>query len=265
MNLPLIICTAGLGSRLFPVTWAIPKELFPLNNKPALHFVLEEALCAKIDKVIFITSPRKEALMGYLLYNHEQNTITSIEEKNRLNELDCLNKKIKYSFVIQEKPAGVGNAMLKANSLIKENFFYMAHPDDIMKKETAGLSQLTEIFLKYHLSVILVEKVSPDKIHLYGVISIEEEIAPGLFYINKIIEKPSLDKAPSYYAIVGRYLLLTNIFKNLKDQNTESPCFVTAMNDLIKQKEKIIAVEINCKRYDIGTVSGWVEAVKELN
>lgn len=266
MNFSLLICAAGLGSRLFPVTWAIPKELFPLSNKPALHYVLEEALGAAISNIIFITSPRKEALMGYLTYRHENNTVVKVaEEKKRLDELDELNRKIEYTFIIQERPAGVGNAILLGESVIKEKYFFIAYPDDIMKNVNSGISQLKEIFNMYRSSVILVEKVPSEKIHLYGVIGVKKELSKGLFLIERIIEKPSQQTAPSHYAVIGRYLLSSVIFDKLKKQNGESPCFVTAMNQLIAAGERIIAVEVNCKRYDIGTVSGWLEAVKELN
>lgn len=266
MNFSLLICAGGLGSRLFPVTWAIPKELFPLSNRPALHYVLEEALAANISDVVFITSPRKEALVGYLTYSHESNNVVKVfEEKKRLDILDELNKKISYQFIIQEKPAGVGNAILKGKKAITKDYFFMAHPDDIMKNKQSGILQLKNVFNKYSCSVILVEKVPLEKIHLYGVIQYKNKLGDGLFSVEKIIEKPTIETAPSDYGVVGRYLLSTHVLQNLDNQNQESPCFISAMNDLITQGETILAVEVDCKRYDIGTVPGWLEAIRELN
>lgn len=266
ISLTLLIPAAGLGSRLFPVTWAIPKELFPLNNKPALHYVLEEALSSNISKVICITSPRKESLVSYLTYDHKKNlVIQNDEEKSRLDELDCFNKKISYEFIIQQKPTGIGNAILLAQNKIKEDFFCMAYPDDIMINKNSGLSQLIELNKKYNCSVILVEKVSSDKINLYGSIKWSKRIDTDSFYIDSIIEKPKLEEAPSLYAIIGRHLLSKDIFAYLDKQNIENPCFITAMNEMLKDNKKIIAVEVSSKRYDIGTIPGWLKAVKEIN
>lgn len=265
-SLSVLIPAAGLGSRLFPVTWAIPKELLPLSNKPALHYVLEEALFASIHNVICVTSPRKEALVSYLTYEHSKHDIlNTIEEKKRLDDLDLLNKKITYEFIIQKRPAGIGNAMMLAHGKIKEDFFCMAYPDDIMITKEAGLPQLIKLYKRYNCSVILVEKVPSERIHLYGVITIKEKIDKKTFYIDSVLEKPTLENAPSLYAVVGRYLLSTTIFSFLEKQQKQNPCWLTGLNDFIAEGNKVIAVEVIGKRYDIGTVSGWLEAIKDFN
>jgi UTP--glucose-1-phosphate uridylyltransferase len=265
-TMQLIIPAAGIGSRLFPITWAVPKELLPINNKPALHYVLEEALAADIDSVICVHSPRKESLISYLTYKKNQSEVSLTgDEEKRLVELDVLNSKIKYIFKIQEKPLGVGDAILQAQNSITADFFCIAYPDDILIGQHAGLSQLMNIHKKYNSSAILVEKVNVEKIHMYGVIGYAEEVEPGVFLLNKIVEKPNKIDAPSLYGIIGRYIIHKDVFAFMNNQQSTKPCNVQAFNDLIKHGHKIMGVCLNGKRCDIGTLAGWLETVKEVN
>ncbi len=266
INLSLVIPAAGIGSRLFPVTWAVPKELLPINNKPALHYVLLEALRANINKIICITSPRKESLVSYLTYNNKQEFVKlSNEEEARLEELNALNSKIEYFFKIQQKPHGVGNAILLAEDLINTEYFCIAYPDDILVGDCAGFIDLINVYKKYNSSVILIEKVDIKKIHMYGVVGYAKEIEPGVFLLNKIVEKPSKYDAPSLYGIIGRYIMHKDIFMHMKNQNTKNPCNIIAFNSLIDNNHNILGVELKGKRYDIGTLLGWLQAIKEIN
>lgn len=264
-TIPLLVPAAGLGSRLFPATWGIPKELFPLGNKPALHFLLEEALCAGIHKTICITSPRKEALVSYLSYKKHSNEVPlTSEEAKRLDILDSLNKQMNYSFVTQNTAYGVGDAMMCAyDELAQYDYFCMAYPDDVLLYEYSGLSQLIKIHKMYQTSVIAIEKVALEKIHAYGVIGYEHQISNHVFDITHIIEKPKKEIAPSLYGIVGRYLMSRNILEIIK--NSEKKCFISALNEHIAQGNKILAVILNGPRYDIGTVNGWIEAVNAFH
>lgn len=265
-NPPILIPAAGLGSRLFPATWGIPKELFPLGNKPALHYVLEEALLANIKNIICITSPRKEALITYLTYKNKNNNIfLTKDEAERLIPLDILNNSLNYEFVVQNSPKGVGNAILCAYDILKKNdFFCMAYPDDIILNSYSGLNALLKIHKEYNCSVIAVEKIPYNKINSYGVISYSKEISNGLFLVNNIVEKPSKESAPSEYGIIGRYIMHNNVLNYIKE-DTQNACFVTSLNKMIKNNEIIIAVCIDSVRFDIGTVDGWIHAVNALN
>jgi len=171
-DIPLIIPAAGLGTRLFPITWAVPKELLPINNKPALHYVLHEAYQAGIKKVICITSERKESLISYLTYtNSQEDVLLGHKELNRLAELHTLNTHFEYIFKLQEKPLGVGHAILLAEDSITSDYFCIAYPDDILfGKKELGFGQMIAIHKQYNAPIILIEKVKPEKIHLYGVI-----------------------------------------------------------------------------------------------
>jgi UTP--glucose-1-phosphate uridylyltransferase len=265
-DIPLVIPAAGLGSRFFPITWGVPKELLPVNNKPVLHYLLFEALKAKIKKVICITAKRKESLISYLTYSHNQSEVVLQEnERERLEELHVLNKKFQYSFCMQGKPNGVGDAILKSEDAVKSNFFAIAYPDDLLIGEFAGLPQMMEVYKKYNCSVFLVEKVDPDKVHRYGVIGYSREIEPGLFVITKIVEKPIREEAPSFYAIIGRYIVHRDVFVSMKRKNNDRHCNIIAFNDLIQKGYTFLATTLVGERYDIGTVEGWLNAVKNVN
>jgi UTP--glucose-1-phosphate uridylyltransferase len=264
-SIPLLVPAAGLGSRLFPATWGIPKELFPLGSKPALHYLLEEALCAGIHKTICVTSPRKEALLTYLSYTEDTNKVAlTSDEKRRLVLLDSLNTQMNYSFVTQKIAQGVGDAMLCAYDQLKEHdFFCMAYPDDVLLYEYSGLSQLIKIHKTHNCSVIAIEKVLAERIHAYGVIGYNDMVENDVFDITKIVEKPLREEAPSLFGIVGRYLISKEILDIMK--RSEKKCFITALNNFIQQGHKIYGAVLNGPRYDIGTVSGWVEAVNAFH
>jgi UTP--glucose-1-phosphate uridylyltransferase len=264
INIPLLIPCAGLGSRLFPASWAVPKELFPLGNKPALHYILEEAILAQIKNVFFITSSRKEAITTYLSYKNSNNVIPlTNDESSRLSSLDIINNVLNYQFFCQNKANGVGDAMLCAyNELIKKDFFCMAYPDDILENQVYGLSSLMNVYKKYNCSVIAVEKVPADKINTYGVIKYDKEIESGIFNVLNIIEKPKI--APSEYGIVGRYVLSSEIIKIMKSKQ-EQPCFISALNYLLNEGKPILAILLETKRYDIGTPEGWIMAINGIN
>jgi UTP--glucose-1-phosphate uridylyltransferase len=265
--IPLIIPAAGLGSRLFPITWAVPKELLPINNKPGLHYLLHEAYLAGIKNIICITSERKESLISYLTYTHTQQDVTlTNQDILRLSELNTLNTHFNYIFKLQEKPYGVGHAILLAEEAIKTNYFGIAYPDDILfGKKDIGFSKMLRIHTEHNAPIILIEKVKPEKIHLYGVIGYTKEISPGVFIINKIVEKPSKEDAPSLFGIVGRYIMPKELFYYMKKQNTTSPCNIKALNELIIQGYTMLGVELNGTRFDIGTVDGFLDAVKKIN
>lgn len=265
IDLPLLIPAAGLGSRLFPVTWGIPKELFPLGNKPALHYLLEEALIANIKEIYCVTSPRKEALIKYLSYKKDLNIIPlSKDESDKLINLDFINSSLNYKFFVQSTAKGVGNAMLCAYDELKEkDFFCMAYPDDIISNLNLGINSLVNVHKEFKCTVIAVEKVLKSKVSSYGIIKYDNVIEKNIFNVNQIIEKPKEENAPSEYAIIGRYILSNNILKNIK--NMEIPCFITALNNSIKNGELVLALLLDTQRYDIGSVSGWIDAVNALN
>lgn len=263
---PLIIPAAGLGSRLFPATWGIPKELFPLGNKPAIHYILEEAKNALINNILCITSPHKESLVRYLKYTHKQQEVTLLpEEQYRLNCLDEINSFMHYKFFTQQKALGVGNALYQAvKDINSHDYFAMAYPDDIIIDKNHGLAQLLNIHKLYECSVVAIQKIPADKVHLYGMIDGKNLQENSLFKINNIIEKPTLNETPSFYGIVGRYILSTKIFEFLSQDPKK--CFMSALLKLISSNHLVLGIVIEENmRLDIGTTTGWIEAVNKIN
>jgi UTP--glucose-1-phosphate uridylyltransferase len=266
-QIPLIICAAGLGSRVFPASWALCKELFPLDNKPALHHVLEEALNADIKNVHCIISKYKESIRRYLEYHHEQQEIIlNLQEKERLNLLDELNKNFNYYFWYQDSPLGIGNALsLPVDAYQESDYVAIVYPDDIYDNKIHGLSTVMEVCKKYLGSCIALEEIPIEKTFMYGVIDPKKQIDENVYAISRIVEKPSLEETPSNLSIVGRYILHKDLFLYLKKQKTEKPCSIRAMNEMIKDGYPFYATKIPARRFDIGSIKGWQEAVIEFS
>ena len=221
---------------------------------------------AGITKTICITSKRKEALITYLTYKDEDNTIPlNNAEKNRLSSLNELNTAMSYFFTVQKKPHGVGNALLLAEKYIKnDSFFCMAYPDDIITDYSSGMNELMHIHKLHNCSVISIQEVPFNQVHSYGIIDATPiEKKNRLFNIKAIIEKPSIDKAPSCNAIVGRYILDKKILSLIK--KNPNNCFITALNTFLEQGNKVIGVALTSPRYDIGTIEGWLHAIHSIN
>ena len=265
LQYPLLIPAAGIGSRLFPTSWAVPKELFPVGPLPALHYLLQEAQATCIRDVICITSPRKEALMSYLSYDEDNPEVPlTPDEAARLAPLGKLNKYFNYNFQVQSIAHGVGNAMLQGLEQIQSEYFFMAYPDDLLANIEAGLPALLQAHVAYGGLVIAIERIPRAQAHLYGVVKIKKSFSENVFAIEHIVEKPNTGCAPSEYGIVGRYILSREVLLHLKDQKTEKPCFISALNDLIARGQRVLAVVLQSTRYDIGTTAGWIKAVSEL-
>ena len=264
-NYPLVIAAAGLGSRLFPATWSVPKELFPLGNTPALHRVLEEAQLAGINELFCILSSRKNAISDYLSYKHEKDSHICINEKEiaRLDSLDALNKHFSYQFFYQNRALGVGHALSQSYKALSKDFFWVAHPDDIFLENDKSMCTMKKLHQETGASIILVEKIPKEHITSYGVVKPRIDNDGNHIIMEQIVEKPSAENAPSEYAVIGRYLLNKRVMDILNEQ--KNPCFISALNQSMKEGMPFIALPCQTKRYDIGTVSGWVNAITELH
>lgn len=259
-----IVCAAGIGSRLFPTTWVLPKELFPVGDKPALHHILEEIYLAGIENVSCIISSRKKSIIDYLSYRENQKEVFLTEnEKKRLDSLENLNQLFNYNFLYQENALGVGNAIqMGEKETLEDDYVAIVYPDDIFLEKEYGLSLMINYAKSYNASFIALEEVSIDKISSYGIISSLFNINDSIYKISSIFEKPKKEDAPSNLAIIGRYVISSEIFNYFKKQKTAYPCFVTAMNDMISDGYPFYGCKLPTKRFDIGTIDGWIDTIK---
>ena len=264
-----IIPLAGLGTRLLPITSVLPKELLPINGKPGLEYILDECLEAGIKQIILIISSKKKIIKKYF-YNDVFFKKRIKEKKNdkRLKSEYSKIKKFKkmIKFVYQNSPRGTGDAILKCQKLIKSEYFLMLLPDDLIIKNNCSLAML-KLHKKYKLSIIASKKVKTKNVSRWGIFSLKK-FQKNNFWIKDVIEKPSIKFAPSNYAVIGRYILPTKIFKILKKQKPgqNGEIHITdAIRKLIYKKNKFIGHVFAGKYLDCGSMSGYINSTIEVS
>ena len=263
-----IIPLAGLGTRLLPLTSIIPKELLPVNGKPALEYILDECIEAGIKEIIFIISSKKKIIKKYF-YNDAfyKKIIKEKKDKRLKNEyLKIVKYKKMIKFVYQNKPLGTGDAVLKCQKFIKSKNFLMLLPDDLIIKRNCSREML-KVHKKYHCSVIASKKVKSKHVSRWGIFKLKKYIKNN-FIIENVVEKPSIKIAPSNYAVIGRYILPSKIFKILKKQKRgkDGEIHITdAIKNLIHQKNKFIGHIFSGKYLDCGSMKGYVNSGLEIS
>ena len=258
-----VIPLAGLGTRMLPLTKALPKELWPLGAKSILEHVLDECFRAGIKQVIFVISKNKNVIKKYFLKNKSLEKVIKNKPDilNKLVYLNRISKKIK--FVYQDKPSGLGHAVMCAEKHINSKYFLLLLPDDIIKGKNCT-KELIKMSKKNKSSVLALKHVSKKEVKRYGVVGFSNK---KKFKINKMVEKPSTSKAPSRYAIIGRYLLNKSIFKILKKQKSGrfgEVQITDAMNTMLL-KESFYGCKFKGKYLDCGTVKGYIKSFIEIN
>jgi UTP--glucose-1-phosphate uridylyltransferase len=262
-----IIPLAGLGTRLLPFSKILPKELLPLGDKTILEHVLDECLEAGIKKIILVTSNRKKIIKDYLYPDsYLLNYLKKKKDNKSIQKLRILDRyRNKIKFVYQNSPKGLGDAVLAAKSAIKDKFFLLVLPDDIIVKENCS-KKMINIHDKYHSSVIASKKVKSSEVSRYGILKYSKKINNNLF-ISDVVEKPSLKNSPSNYAIIGRYILPTKIFSSLKI--TKKGCLgevqiTDAIKHLIYNDNKFVGHVFSGTYLDCGTVNGYNNSIKKF-
>ena len=257
-----VIPAAGLGTRFFPITKSVPKELLPILDKPALHYVVNEALEAGITEIIIVTSPGKTALADY--FNPDSDFQYHLEmngDESLIFEMKRLSSMADIRFVTQDKPLGLGHAVLVAKSLVGHEPFAIMLPDDIVRNDTGVLSQMLNTGEELSGGVLAVEQVLWEEVGKYGVID-PHQLSEKYYQVKHLIEKPDISNAPSNLAIVGRYILSPNVFDSLECTvpGAKGEIQLTdALSQLLEYQE-IYAYEFEGYRYDCGTPIGLLKA-----
>ena len=264
-----IIPLAGLGTRLLPLTSVIPKELLPINGKPGLEYILDECVKAGIKEIILIISKNKIMIKHY--FNKEQLYKKIFKKKIDKRILKEYKKIQKYKkiikFVYQNKPHGTGDAVLKTKNLIKGRYFLMLLPDDLIIGDNCSKRMIT-VHKKYKSSVIASMNVNKNNVSRWGIFKIKRKLSNNNFLIDDVIEKPSVKKAPSNKAIIGRYILPKSIFNKLKNQNKGKggEIHITdAIKSLLLNKNKFIGHVFTGKYLDCGTMNGYIKSSNKIS
>jgi len=267
----VIIPIAGLATRFLPLSKVVPKELWPLVDKPVIQYIIEEVKQSGIKEIIFVISPEKKIVYDYFKRYYSQKfqkleeTLKQRNKKDSLEELKKLEdlcEGLSFSFVFQKKPLGDGHAILAAAKLLNEEPFAVSFGDDIIEAKLPCLLQLMNIFKTCQKSVLALYRLPKEKISSYGTGEVEK-IANRLFKIKTIIEKPLPEKAPSDLAVVGKYILTPEIFDYLKKtslDNQKEIILAEAMNKMLKDGKVIYGYEFEGKWLECGTKKDWLRS-----
>ena len=246
---------AGLGTRFRPVTSVVPKEMLPIVDKPLIDYAIEEAVDAGITDLIFVVSPDKDIIVKYL--SDKDNIEAIFEGKANENEASRLN----IEFVFQKQPLGLGHAILCAQEAVGADPFAVLLPDDLVVSEVSCLAQMVDKYREVGGNFIAVVEVEPQQTHMYGILKVDEYLH-GLLKVTAMVEKPSIEKAPSNFAIVGRYILDAGIFEMLRQQGTGSggEIQLTEAMDALLLQQDFYGLRFSGVRYDCGEKVGLLEA-----
>ena len=263
-----IIPLAGLGTRLLPLTSVFAKELLPINGKPGIEYILDECINAGIKEVIFIISKKKLMIKNYFYNDKFYKDIIKKKKDQRI--IKEYKKILKYKkmikFVFQEKPLGTGDAVLKTKKFIKDKYFLMLLPDDLIMKSNCSKSMIS-IHKKYNSSVMASMKVNKKDVSRWGIYNIKKNINKNNFIIKNVVEKPSIKSAPSKNAVIGRYILPKTIFRKLsklKPGSGKEIHITDAIQSLIDENYRFIGHNFSGKYLDCGTMKGYINSTLEI-
>lgn len=257
-----VIPVAGLGTRFLPATKVVPKELLPIVDIPSIQYVVQEAVDAGIEEIIFVTGRNKDAIEDHFDEAPELEQI--LADRGQSETVKMLRRIAEMTEVVsvrQKKPMGLGHAVLCARDLVGDEPFAVLLADDLIDSETPCVRQLLNIFEETQESVIALMEVPESEVHQYGVIQ-GKEIKKGLYQIEATVEKPAAKDAPSRMAIIGRYVLRPEIFtilQNLPAGRGGEIQLTDGLAELVRER-KIFGCEFVGERYDIGDKFGFIRA-----
>ncbi|MDQ8038814.1 MAG: UTP--glucose-1-phosphate uridylyltransferase GalU [Rickettsiella sp.] len=258
-----IFPVAGLGTRFLPATKASPKEMLPIVDKPLIQYAVEEAIAAGITELIFITSSSKRAIEDHFDSNYELEAKLAKADKNDLLQIvkNILPKGASCIYLRQPDTLGLGHAVLCAQPLINDEAFAILLADDLIDSSIPCLKQMLAVYKEKQNSVIAVQAIKPQASDQYGIIGYKTK-KDKLSEIDNIIEKPSIEEAPSNLAVVGRYILTSSIFSYLakiKPGKGGEIQLTDAISRLLAY-ETMHAWEFEGTRYDCGSKLGYLQA-----
>lgn len=270
----VVIPTAGLGTRLLPITKAVPKVMLPVGNKPVVQYVVEEAQQAGLKQVIFITGKGEEIIKKHFTPDHDlRYHLGKKRDRQSLHELEFEKIPLHYYYVRQDEPRGLGNAILQAQDQVGEDVFVVALGDTIMENPPGKsiIIKLCQVQKEQNAAAVLaVEYKEKSRISQYGVIDPSSDIQGDVMDIKGVVEKPDPSEAPSSYAIAARYVFTPDIFDALEGVSPDGKReweLTDAVNLLLKRGKKVCAVLLGegYKRHDVGHFESYYKAFQEFS
>lgn len=262
-----VIPAAGMGTRFLPATKAMPKEMLPVVDKPAIQYVVEEAVGAGLTDVLMITGRNKNALENHFDRNTELESL--LEKKGddrRLREVHQSTHLANMHYVRQRDPLGLGHAVLRAQMHVGWNPFAVLLGDDIIDEKEDLLRRMMDVYDQRPSSIIALQEVDPSQAHLYGIATVEKTGDDDVVRVTDLVEKPSVEDAPSNLAIIGRYVLQPDIFDALEKTAPGSGGEIQ-LTDALKQVAQsgagggVMGVVFRGLRYDTGDRLDYLKAI----
>jgi UTP--glucose-1-phosphate uridylyltransferase len=261
---------AGFGTRFLPATKAVPKEMLPILTKPLLQYGVEEALSAGISNMAIVTGRGKRAIEDHFDNSFELDAqLKGTSKDKHLDEIRNIIEKATFTYVRQKEILGLGHAILSGEPLIGDEPFAVILADDLCVNYGGDsvISQMLKIYNQYQCSIIAIQDVPLDQVHNYGIINGSLlGNSNDIYLIDDMVEKPGIDESPSNMAIIGRYIITPDIFKilhNIKPGKNREIQITDALLTQAKQG-KVIAYKFKGKRFDCGSLKGYLDATKHL-
>ena len=258
-----VIPAAGFGTRFLPATKAQPKEMLPIVDTPAIQYIVKEALDSGIEEILIITGRSKRAIEDHFDSSVELEELLQKQGKNKQLAMVKDLADIKIHFIRQKSPRGLGDAVLCAKAFIGDEPFAVLLGDDIVyNPEKPCLQQLMDCYEQYPGIILGAQFVPEEKVSSYGIVS-GEPLADNLYRVHGLVEKPSVDKAPSNLAVLGRYILTPDIFDILENTKPGVGNEVQLTDELAASKTDTYALAYEGIRYDTGDKLGYLKATVE--
>ncbi len=261
-----IIPAAGLGTRFLPATKAQPKEMLPIVDKPTIQYIIEEAVASGIEEILIITGRNKKSIEDHFDKSVElEMELEKSGKKEMLELVRGISDMVDIHYIRQKEPRGLGHAINCAKSFVGNEPFAVMLGDDVVDSEVPCLKQLINCFNEYKTTILGVQTVEFDNVNKYGIID-GLPIENRVYKVKKLVEKPSVEEAPSNIAILGRYIITPQIFKvleNTKPGKGNEIQLTDALETLIKS-EAMYAYNFEGRRYDVGDKLGFLEATVEF-
>jgi UTP--glucose-1-phosphate uridylyltransferase len=257
-----IIPAAGLGTRFLPATKAQPKEMLAIVDKPTIQYIIEEAVASGIQDIIIVTGRNKRSIEDH--FDRSIELELELEKTQKLEMLEMVKEISEIAnihYIRQKEPRGLGHAILTAKHFIGDEPFAVLLGDDVVLSKKPCLKQMLEIYNEYKTTVLGVQKVSRQVVNKYGIVDCKH-IDDGVYKVKDLVEKPSIEKAPSDIAILGRYIITPDIFRYLETQDagTGGEIQLTDALKRLAQEEAMYAYDFKGHRYDVGTKAGFIQA-----
>lgn len=255
---------AGYGTRFLPATKSMPKEMMPIVNKPLIEYGVDEAIQAGMKDMCIVTGRGKYSLMDHFDKNYElEHQIKGTNKESLLNDIRKIMNSATFTFTRQGEMLGLGHAILVGRELIGDEPFAVVLADDLcINEDGAGvLEQMVRLYNQFRCTIVAVEEVPENETNKYGIIE-GTQLSCDLFRVENMVEKPELGTAPSNLAIIGRYILTPDIFELIENTPAGKNGEIQITDALLQQAKNgcVIAYKFKGKRFDCGSVEGYMEA-----